>query len=90
MDSVFDLVTNRARLVVDYTVNRQPLPAAAELIPVPELTAEQRRVLKKHGLAWVLFVTPEAQVTVQPRTLQAHGPVFAPACERAAAKLLAN
>ena len=27
-----------------------------------ELSPEQRTVLKEHGLAWVLFLTPEAQV----------------------------
>jgi hypothetical protein len=50
----------------------QPLPqesncyattaSAGNLTAVGELSSEQRTVLKEHGLAWVLFLTPEAQV----------------------------
>ena len=36
--------------------------AAGSLTAVGELSSEQRTVLKEHGLAWVLFLTPEAQV----------------------------
>ncbi len=37
-------------------------PPAGALTAVGELSTEQRTVLKEHGLAWVLFLTPEAQV----------------------------
>ena len=38
--------------------------SAGALTAVGELSTEQRTVLKEHGLAWVLFLTPEAQVRI--------------------------
>ena len=62
------MLGGRSRQLSGRMDSMSSIGSISALTAVGELSSEQRTVLKEHGLAWVLFLTPEAQVRTSTRS----------------------